>query len=46
MFMRSEWTQITQVSVHCFKSLTREKSTRDEKVRFIKGNELKLTQVE
>ena len=29
-----------------FKLLSREKSIQDEKVRFIKGNELKLTQVE
>ena len=29
-----------------FKSLSRLKSTQDEKVRFIKGNVLKITQVE
>ena len=40
--MRIEFTQITQVRVQFFKSLIREKSTLDEKMRFIKGNELKL----
>ena len=30
----------------CFKSLSGVKSTQDEKVRFIKGNELYLTQSE
>ena len=29
-----------------FKSLSREKSTQHEKVRFIKGNELKVNQIE
>ena len=37
---------ITQVSVHCFSLFSRVKSTQDETVSFIKGNELKLTQVE
>ena len=32
--------------MHFLKSFNREKSTQDEKVHFIKGNELKLTQVE
>ena len=32
--------------MHLFKSLSREKSTQDEKMRFIKGNESKLTQIE
>ena len=43
--MGIEFTQITQVSVHYFKSFSGVKSTQDEKVRFIEGNELKLTQV-
>ena len=38
-----EFTQITQDSVNFFKSLSQKRSTQDEKVRFIKGNELKLT---
>ena len=38
--------QITQVWVHYFKSFNRVQSSQDEKARFIKGNELKLTQVE
>ena len=32
--------------MHYFKSFNRVQSTQDEKARFIKGNELKLTQVE
>ena len=32
--------------MHIFKSCSREKSTQDEKVRFIKENEFKSTQVE
>ena len=32
--------------MHHIKSFTRVKSTQNEKVRFIKGNESKLTQVE
>ena len=32
--------------MHIFKSFSRTKSTQDEKVRFIKVNELKLTHVE
>ena len=32
--------------MHFFKWFSRQKSTEDEKVRFIKGNELKVTQVE
>ena len=43
--MRFELTQITQIWVHYFKSFNRLQSTQDEKARFIKGNELKLTQV-
>ena len=31
--------------MYVFKSFVREKSTQDEKMCFIKGNELKLTQV-
>ena len=38
--------QITQVWVHYFKLFNRVQSTQDEKARFIKGNELKLTQIE
>ena len=38
--------QMTQVSVHYFKSFNRVQSTQDEKARFIKGDELKLIQVE
>ena len=38
--------QITQISAHYFKLFNRVQSTQDEKARFIKGNELKLTQVE
>ena len=45
-FMVLEFIQINQVWVHYFKSFIREKSTQDKNVRFIKGNELKLTQVE
>ena len=44
--MRFEFFQITPVWMHHFKSFSRVKSTQDEKARFIKGNELKLTQVE
>ena len=32
--------------MHFLKSFNREKSTQEEKVRFMKGNELKLNQVE
>ena len=42
--MRSEFTQISQVRMHYFKSFSREKSLQDEKDRFIKGSELKVTQ--
>ena len=38
-------TPLTDVSRESFSRLRREKSTPDEKVRFIKGNELKVTQV-
>ena len=44
--MRSEFTQITQIRVHPFNSFSRAKSTENEMVRFIQGNELRLTQVE
>ena len=44
--MRFEFIQITHISVQHFKSFSRVKSTLDEKVRFIKWNELKVTQVE
>ena len=37
---------LTQVWAHYFKLLNRVQPTQDEKARFIKGNELKLTQVE
>ena len=43
--MRLELTNITQILLHYFKSFTREKSTKDAKVLFYQGNELKLTQV-
>ena len=43
--MKFEFTQITQVRVHFFKSFNQEKSNQDEKIHFIKGNELKLTRV-
>ena len=43
--MRFGFAQITQVRVYFFKSFSREKSTQDERVRFIKGNQLKVTQV-
>ena len=46
IFMMFEFTQTTQVWVHYSKSFSRVKSTQDEKVRFIKGIELKLTQFE
>ena len=44
--MRFEFSQITQFSVHYFKSFSRVKSTQDEKVHFIHKNELKLAQIE
>ena len=44
--MRFNFTQITQIGVHHFKSFSRVKSIQDEIVCFIKRNELKLTQVE
>ena len=43
--MSSEFAQITQSLVHYFKSFSQIKSTQEEEVRFIKRNELKLTQV-
>ena len=42
--MMFEFTQVTQVDY--FKSFSRVKSSQDEKVCFIQGNELKLVQVE
>ena len=36
----------TSPIIHHFKSFSQVMSTRDEKVRFIKGNEIKLTQVD
>ena len=48
-FVRFEFTQVTQVLVLFFffrLMLCREKLTQDETVRFIKGNELKVTQVD
>ena len=44
--MGFEFIQVTQGCVHHFKSFSRIQSTQDEKARFIKGNELKLTQLE
>ena len=44
--MRFEFAQITHILMHHFKSFSRIKSTQDEKVHSIKGNELKLTQFE
>ena len=44
--MRFEFTQITQVWVHYFKSFSRVLSTQDEKAHFLLVNELILTQVE
>ena len=44
--MMIQFTHITQVSVIYLKSLSRIKLIQYEKVRFFKGNELKLTQVE
>ena len=44
--MRLEFTQSTQVLAYIFKLLSQEKSTHEEKVRFIKRNELKVTQFE
>ena len=40
------FNQITSFLEHHFKSFNRIKSTQDEKVRFIKGNEFNLTPVE
>ena len=34
------------LNAFCFSSLSREKSSQDEKMRFIKGNELKIIQVD
>ena len=44
--MKFVFIQITQVSAYYLKLLNRVQSTQDEKARFIKGNELKLSQVE
>ena len=44
--MKLGFIQITQVWAHYFKLFNRVQSTQDEKARFIKGNQLKLTQVE
>ena len=45
--MSPEFTQKnSSLGAVFFNSLSREKSTQDEKVHFIKGNKLKLTQVE
>ena len=41
--MRFEFSEITQVSVIFFKSLSQEISAQDEKVRFFKEYELKVT---
>ena len=38
--MKHVFIQITQVRAHYFKLFNRLQSTQDEKVRFIKGNEL------
>ena len=45
IFMRCEFTKINLVSVHCIISFNLVKSTENEKVRFILGKELKLTQI-
>ena len=42
-FMTLEFSQITHIRLHHFKLFSRVKSTQDEKVSFIKVNELKLT---
>ena len=44
--MRFQFTQMTQVRVHHFKSFCRVKSAQDEKVHFFKGNNLNLTHFE
>ena len=44
--MKLVFIKITQFLVHYFKWLNRVQSTQDEKMRFIQGSELKLTQVE
>ena len=44
--MKLVFIQITQVWIHHFKSFNWVQSTQDEKASFIKGNQLKLTQVE
>ena len=44
--MKVMFIQITQIWVHYFKSFYKVEKSQDEKTRFIKGNELKLTQVE
>ena len=41
--MRFEFTEITHIRVHYFKSFHQVKSTQHMKKRFIEGNELKLT---
>ena len=41
-----EFTEITHISVHHFKLFSPVISTPDEKVRFLKENKLKVTQVE
>ena len=46
IFIRFEFTQITQVSVHYFKSFSWLKSAQVDKVWFIKKIKLKFTQVE
>ena len=43
--MRFMFIQVTQFSVHYFKSLRRVKLPQEEKARFIKGNELNFTQI-
>ena len=44
--MKLLFIPVTQVWTHYSKLFYRVQSTKDEKARFIKGNELKLTQVE
>ena len=44
--MRFKCTQTTHISVQDFKSISKVKSTQDQKRHFIKRNELKLTQDE
>ena len=46
IFIRFGFIHVTHANTAILKSYSREKSTQDENVRFIKGEELKLTQDE